>query len=134
MSGTDVFHGMINWNELMTSDPDGAKAFYGALLGWEMKEYPVEDCNYTVIKAGDREIGGIMCLPPEAKALNAPPHWGCYITVDDVDVTVAKAIELGAQVIIAPRDIPEVGRFTVIRDPQGAVINFITYANAKDSE
>lgn len=128
MPGQDVSHGMINWNELLTCDTQGAKAFYGELLGWELVDHEgCEGHTYSIIKAGGKEIGGIMDMPPEAEALKAPPHWGCYITVENVDHTAAKAKALGAQIVIEPRDIPGVGRFTVLRDPQGAIINFITY-------
>ncbi|AGW12302.1 VOC family protein [Megalodesulfovibrio gigas] len=127
MTLQDVSHGMINWSELMTTDPARARAFYGELLGWTFEDYPSCGCQYAIVKVGERVIGGIMDMPPEALELGAPPNWGCYITVDDVDVTVDKAKALGAQAIIEPRNIPEVGRFAVIRDPQGAVISFISY-------
>ena len=50
-----------------------------------------------------------------------------YVTVDDIDATVAKVKELGGNVIVPPTDIPKVGRFSVFADPQGAVISAITY-------
>ncbi|GAB7079037.1 VOC family protein [Megalodesulfovibrio paquesii] len=118
---------MINWNELMTNDPAQARAFYGALLGWTFEDYSACEIPYSLVKIGDRVVAGIMGMPPEALQLGAPPNWGCYITVDDVDVVADKAQALGAQIVIAPRNIPEVGRFAVIRDPQGAVISFISY-------
>jgi predicted enzyme related to lactoylglutathione lyase len=58
-----------------------------------------------------------------------PPSWGTYITVDDVDATAAKAKELGGTVLVEPQDIPEVGRFCVIKDPQGAVFSAMTYTS-----
>ena len=125
---TDVFkqHGAFSWSELMTSDPEAAKKFYSELFGWKTDDMPMGDMTYTVLKAGDKEIGGIMPIPEKAKGM--PPYWGMYVTVDDVDATAKKAEELGAKTIVPLTDIPEVGRFFAFQDPQGAVISAITYA------
>ncbi|MGD8970577.1 MAG: VOC family protein [Desulfobacterales bacterium] len=125
---TDPFktHGAFSWNELMTSDPVAAKEFYRQLLGWEMEEMSMENMTYTVVKAAGEAIGGIMNIPPEASG--APPHWGAYITVDNVDQTASFAESLGGKIMMAPRDIPGVGRFAVIQDPLGAVVSLITYS------
>jgi predicted enzyme related to lactoylglutathione lyase len=56
-----------------------------------------------------------------------PPSWGAYVTVDDVDATAALAEKLGGKICIPPTDIPTVGCFTVIQDPQGAMLSAITY-------
>lgn len=120
-------HGVFSWQELMTEDVEGAKKFYAALLGWSVQEYPMEEGGtYWIMKAGEEEVGGIMQTPPEAKGV--PPYWGVYITVDDVDATVKKAQTLGAQILAGPMDIPKVGRFATLRDPQGAVFAVIKYA------
>ena len=119
-------HGAFSWNELMTTDPAAAKEFYGKLLGWEMEDMNMEQMTYTVVKAGGDGIGGIMSLPPEDSG--APPHWGAYITVDNVDETVQAAETMGGKIMMPPRDIPGVGRFAVIQDPQGAFISLITYS------
>jgi len=118
-------HGAFSWNELLTTDVDGAKAFYGELFGWEMRDEPMPGGFYTLLKAGDREVGGLMSMPAEAQ--DAPPAWGSYVTVDNVDQRVRHAEELGGKTIMAPRDIPNVGRFAVISDPQGAMLTLITY-------
>jgi predicted enzyme related to lactoylglutathione lyase len=125
---TDRFkqHGAFSWNELMTNDPQSATDFYTKLLGWTAEDVQMGDMTYTVVTAGDEQVGGIMKIPPEAEG--TPPHWGAYITVDNVDETAGKAEGLGAKIIIPPRDIPNVGRFAVIQDPQGAFISLITYA------
>lgn len=119
-------HGAFSWNELMTSDPAAAKEFYSKLLGWEMKEMNMGNVIYTVVNAGGDDIGGIMSIPPEASG--ATPHWGTYITVDNVDQTAHSAEALGGKIMVAPQDIPGVGRFAMIQDPQGAVISLITYS------
>lgn len=118
-------NGMFSWNELMTTDVEKAKGFYRGLLGWEYKEFPMEGMTYSVISAKGEEIGGIMALPPQSGEV--PPHWGVYVTVDDVAASAKKAQELGGQILVPPTDIPDVGRFSVIRDPQGAVLSLITY-------
>jgi len=110
----------------MTTDVEGAKKFYTQLFGWETEDMPSENMSYTITKIGDEGVGGIMPLPPEAEGV--PPHWGVYITVDDVDATASKAEELGGKIHVPPTDIPNVGRFCVIQDPQGSVISAITYA------
>jgi predicted enzyme related to lactoylglutathione lyase len=119
-------HGMFSWNELMTGDVESAKRFYTELLGWTFEEFQMgESGSYWVIKVGEEEVGGIMGTPPAAEGV--PPYWGLYITVDNVDVTAKKAEQLGAQVVVPPTDIPEVGRFAVLQDQQGAAFAIITY-------
>ena len=117
-------HGAFSWNELMTSDPEAALRFYGTLFGWTSEAMPMPNGTYHVVKAAGTSVGGIM----KSMAGGMPPTWGAYVTVDDVDATARKATELGGKVVHGPQDIPKVGRFAVIVDPQGAFINVITYA------
>jgi uncharacterized protein len=119
-------HGAFSWNELTTSDTAAARKFYGKLLDWKFKDMDMGDMTYTVISAGDGDVGGITGIPPVAKGMS--PTWGGYITVDNVDAVVAKVPGLGGRVLLAPTDIPTVGRFATIQDPQGATISLITYA------
>ncbi len=118
-----VRHGAFSWSELLTTDVQAAKQFYTALLGWTVEEVP--GMAYTVVQTGGAGIGGIMAIPSQASC--ASPHWGTYVTVDDVDATARKAQELGAKTIVPLTDIPNVGRFYTFQDPQGAVISIITY-------
>lgn len=117
--------GAISWTELSTSDVEGAKKFYGALFGWTYQEFPMPGMIYNVVKTGDREIGGIMKTPKEAAGM--PPFWMSYVTVENADQTAKNAKELGAKVLLEPQDIPEVGRMTVLQDPQGGVFAAIAY-------
>jgi len=119
-------HGRFSWNELLTTDPEEAKGFYAKLFGWEYEIFPSEEMTYHVIKTGGEESGGIMQIPPQAAG--QPPLWGIYVTVDNVDETVKLAENLGGKIHVPPTDIPKVGRFAVIQDPQGAYISVITYA------
>lgn len=123
-------HGAFSWAELMTTDQEGAKKFYGALFGWSLEDMPMEGMNYTVVKANEQDekgVAGIMAMPKEVPP-GTPPHWGNYVTVDDVDALAAKVGELGGTIIMPPKDIPGVGRFLVFQDPQGAVLSAITYS------
>ena len=120
-----IQHGAFSWCELMTTDVEAAKAFYTKLFGWDSEAMSMPGMTYTVVKVGGKGIGGIMTIPKEAQG--TPPMWGTYVTVDDVDLTARTAEQLGAKILVPPMDIPTVGRFCVIQDPQGAVINAITY-------
>lgn len=118
-------HGMFSWFELLTSDVAGAKKFYKSLFGWKTADMSMPGMKYTTISAGGDEVAGMMAMPPKAKKM--PPHWGAYVTVDDVDATAKKAVKLGGKVIVPAQDVPGVGRFCVIQDPQGAMLSVITY-------
>lgn len=118
-------HGAFGWFELMTTDAKAAQAFYTKLFGWEAVKYPMEGMEYTVLKVNGDETGGIMSIPPEAQGM--PSMWSLYITVDDVDATAKQVEALGGKIVRPPMDIPKVGRFCVLQDPQGATICAITY-------
>ena len=113
-------HGAFSWCELVTKDVNAAKTFYTKLFGWTTEDLAIQGTAYTIIKAGGKEIGGIIAEP-------GPMAWGAYVTVDDVDATAKSAEKLGAKLLTPPTDIPEVGRYCIIQDPQGAVIGAITY-------
>ena len=117
--------GAFSWCELMTTDPTAASEFYGKLFGWTLETMNM-GMPYTVLKVGEAAIGGIMGMPPGA-APGMPPMWMTYVTVADVDALVKQVESLGGKVHMPPTDIPTVGRFAVIQDPQGAVLNVITY-------
>lgn len=123
---TYTTHGAFSWSELMTRDATAATGFYGELLGWRFETMDMPQGAYHVIKVGETSIGGIMGPVPDAPPM--PPAWGCYVTVDDVDALAGRVSTLGGRVLVPPMDIPGVGRFTVIQDPQGAMLNLITYA------
>jgi uncharacterized protein len=115
--------GVFVWDELMTTDTEGAKRFYGDLFGWTFRDEDMGGMTYTIARVGETDIAGLMARP---EGFDAPPHWKAYIKVDDADATVAKAKELGATVIVEPTDIPDVGRFAVLQDPVGAVFGILT--------
>jgi predicted enzyme related to lactoylglutathione lyase len=109
------------WYELMTTDMKAAEAFYGAVVGWSGQAFNQADINYTVMSAGDKMVAGIMTLPAEVCATGGRPGWVGYIGVDDVDAATASVKQAGGAVHRAPADIPNIGRFSVVADPQGAV-------------
>jgi predicted enzyme related to lactoylglutathione lyase len=128
MTVTDV-RGRFLWYDLMTTDPQGAQAFYAKVAGWGLQAFNDLGMPYTMFTRGGVPIGGSMQLPDEAVKMGAPSHWLAYIGTPDVDRTVAQAQTLGATVYVAPQDIPTVGRFAVLADPQGATIAFYSPAN-----
>jgi predicted enzyme related to lactoylglutathione lyase len=120
------FHGRFIWYELMTSDPAGAKAFYGDVVGWTSQDMPMSDMTYSIFEADGAGVGGLMALTADAKATGVPPNWTGYVAVDDTDAATGRATALGGSVIHASQDIPDIGRFAIIADPHGAVIAIMT--------
>ena len=120
--------GRFVWYELMTSDTAAAKTFYSAVVGWSAQDAPMPGMTYTLLKAGETQVGGLMPLPPEARAAGVRPCWAAYVAVDDVDAAVAELQRLGGTVHRGAADIPGVGRFAVVADPQGATFNLFKSA------
>ncbi|MFI5310389.1 MAG: VOC family protein [Gemmatimonadales bacterium] len=114
--------GRFVWHELLTSDPAAAERFYRAITGWGIQPYPGQT-TYRMWTNKGTPLGGVMVLPEEAKKMGSPPHWEPYISVPDVDATVQQATSLGGRVYVQSQDIPNVGRFAILADPQGAVFS-----------
>ena len=118
--------GAFCWEELLTSDPAAAAKFYSGLFGYTIEEKDMGPMGtYRILKRGDRQTAGIMKTPPGAPP---QPHWISYLHVKNVDESTRNAKELGADVKMPPMDIPNIGRFAIVQDPQGAV--FALYKNA----
>ena len=107
--------GAMSWCEVATTDAGKAGRFYSELFGWRLKP---SGGDYTEFQLGERSIGGMMAMTPEWG--DVPSHWLTYFAVAECDGTANKALKLGAQARVPPRDIPNVGRFAVLVDPQGA--------------
>jgi uncharacterized protein len=108
--------GTFSWADLGTTDPDAAKAFYGALLGWEADDMPAGDgVTYTMARVGDEYVAGLYRLEQQER----PPAWLSYVTVEDADASAARARELGGTAM-DPFDVLDSGRMAVVQDPQGA--------------
>ena len=110
------------WYELMTPDPEDSKAFYDAVVGWNISdEGPPEYGGYRMIGRSDgKHAGGVLPLTDEMQQHGARPAWLGYIHVNDVDEKL-KAIETaGGRTLLPANDIPGVGRIAMVADPQGA--------------
>jgi len=113
-------HGTHIWYELLTTDAEGAKAFYEAVVpGWTVGPASPDHQGYREINARDGHAGGVMELNQEMLAGGAKPVWLGYVGVDDVDETVAKLQAKGGQVHLPAFDIPGIGRIAMVTDPQG---------------
>ena len=122
--------GRFVWYDVMTTDPKSAQEFYTKLTGWGAQEWD-GPMPYTMFTNQGTPRGGFMLLPDEAKAAGAPPHWLGYILTPNVDETVSTAEGAGGSVMVPAQDIPGVGRFAVLADPQGVV--FATFAPEGDA-
>ncbi|MCB2100216.1 MAG: VOC family protein [Rhodobacterales bacterium] len=118
-------HGAFIWNELMTRDVEGAKAFYASVLGWGADVVDVGVGPYVLFKAGDTVVGGAMAMT-EPQFDGIPPHWFAYVNVDDVDASTAAVAAAGGMVIRPPFDIPTVGRIAIVQDSTGAALGLMT--------
>lgn len=127
-------HGSFIWYELMTTDPEAAKRFYGDVVGWTIGDPAPGDVEYRMIGAPDGFAGGVLTLTPEMCDGGARPVWLGYLGVDDVDRAVEKAVAAGAQVRMEAFDAPGVGRIGMIADPQGVPIYLMRGASEDDSK
>jgi predicted enzyme related to lactoylglutathione lyase len=117
--------GRFVWHELMTTDTKSAGSFYSKVGGWNTKPWE-NDPSYTMFLAKESPMAGLMTLPDEAKAGGTPPNWLTYIGTPNVDETARHATTLGGKVLKQPEDIPTIGRFAILQDPQGAVFAAFT--------
>jgi hypothetical protein len=129
-------HGAVKFNGLVTGNVEAAKAFYGAVFGWQVLRVgddfqawalPAYGDYLEQLQPGNRQRTAEMGVPGfenvvasiESLQPGVPPHWSVTFTVDNADRIAQSATELGAQVLVAPFDAPWV-RMTVLSDPQGA--------------
>jgi uncharacterized protein len=113
-------HGNFVWYELMTSDAKAAEKFYTTVVGWTAKDAGMPGMAYTLLSAGDAQVAGAMTVPPEICAAGWQPGWVGHIGVSDVDDYTKRVTQAGGKVHREPTDIPGIGRFSVVADPQGA--------------
>src|SRR5262245_22051329 len=108
--------GKFVWFELGTKNLENAKRFYGELFGWKVTSAPMGGVDYQLINLGETQIGGLVAL--EGSHL----QWHSYLSVANVDETAKKAKKGGGKVIREAQDIPNVGRFALLSDPQGGLL------------
>ena len=114
-----VLQGSHIWYELMTTDPEAAGKFYGAVVGWSISESTPGEQDYRMIERSDGGFaGGVFGLKRQQLDHGAKPAWLGYIGVDDVDATVARIEAKGGRALMPAFDIPQ-GRIAMVADPQG---------------
>ena len=116
--------GALTWNEHMSRDFDGSKAFYQAVFGYDYQDMSSDGFKYATLMLDGQIVGGIGEYPAETPA-EVPAAWATYFAVTDTDAAVAKVTELGGSVVQSPRDSPY-GRVAVVADNHGAVFSLIT--------
>jgi predicted enzyme related to lactoylglutathione lyase len=122
-------HGKFIWCELMTPDTAAAEKFYGSVVGWTTSDMQVEGMpEYTIFEANGIGTAGMMEFPAELEGQGIPPNWTGYVAVDDVDQSAKDFAANGGAIRRPPEDIPGIGRFAVVADPQGAVLCIMTPA------
>lgn len=121
------------WYELMTTDADAAQAFYAEVVSWTIAPFATDaTAGYRILTAPDGQgVGGLMTVPEGAPM---KPGWYGYVGVDDVDATAEKVKALGGAVHIAPMDIPGVGRFAFVADPQGMTFHIMRGDSPQDAQ
>jgi len=114
--------GQFGWNELWTPDAKKALAFYEEVVGWTHKDMDMgPGGTYHVLESDGKSRGGVMT----SQDPKAPPMWLPYVNVTDADAVTGRAKKLGGKVIAPPSDIPDIGRFAILADPDGAVFAVI---------
>ncbi|MFV0490823.1 MAG: VOC family protein [Pseudorhodobacter sp.] len=117
------FHGNPCWYELGTSDLDNARAFYAAVLDWDVQDSDMPGSRYLLASAGGEVVAGMM--PSTAQEGNPPPNWLTYFAVDDCDKAATDIRVAGGKIFKQPTNIPGTGHFAVTQDPQGAVFGIL---------
>ena len=111
--------GSFVWHDLMTSDPDGAKKFYGTVAGWGTQPFEGSPTPYDMWTNNGAPLGGVTAINDEMKKHGVRPSWLASVGVANVDETVKQAKQLGGKTVAPPMDIPGAGRYAIIEDPQG---------------
>jgi predicted enzyme related to lactoylglutathione lyase len=121
-------HGRFVWHELVVPRPDAAQSFYTQVTPWKTQPWD-HSADYTLLVNAGTPLGGIAQLDSELSARGVPPHWLPYVSVYDVDACTRQVVSLGGQIRMGPREVPNVGAWSVVADPQGAVLGIYEPAN-----
>jgi predicted enzyme related to lactoylglutathione lyase len=125
MSDMDESCGRFVWYELFTTDTEAAKEFYGTVVGLGMRDVSRAGSVYTLFTASDVPVASLSELPAEAVKAGVPPQWIGYVAVDDVDAAAGRVKKLGGNIHLAPADVPNLGRFSMISDPEMATLALV---------
>jgi predicted enzyme related to lactoylglutathione lyase len=107
------------WHDLVTSDLEAAKRFYGGVFGWTFEDFQLKVGRYALASLGGKPVAGI--IHPGQREVNVS-QWLTYFSVDDVDAAVAVGTKAGAKLAVPPRDIAGQGRAALLLDPHGAPV------------
>jgi predicted enzyme related to lactoylglutathione lyase len=113
----------LSWNELQTTDTGQALDFYRHVFGWRGET--ADESGYVSLYAGDRSQAGM--IPMDESWEGVPPNWAVYFNVADVEASAAKAESLGGKLLMPVADAGDVGRFTIVQDPQGGMFSIIQF-------
>ncbi len=128
---TAIKSGSFVWHELRTTDSKGATDFYTHVVGWQAKSSgDPGGVPYTILATEDLGTAGLMQLTPEMISGGMKPAWIGFIGVDDVDRFAKRVEEAGGKLHCPPQDIPGIGRFVSVEDPQGAA--FLLFKGSLD--
>ena len=123
------------WYELMTPNPEGAKAFYDAVVGWTLSTGHGDNDDYGFITRSDGGMnGGVLRLSADMADHGARPCWLGYLYVADVDAATAAISADGGQLLMPARDVEMAGRIAMVADPQGAPFYVMTPTPPPGSE
>jgi predicted enzyme related to lactoylglutathione lyase len=122
-------HGQFVWYELMTPDLDAARRFYAPITGWGTQPF---DQDYMLWTTGGVPFAGLFRLGQEQREQGIPPNWMPYVEANNIDETARLVTSLGGKIVHGPEEIPNVGRFAVVQDPQGAT--FGIYKSSRPSQ
>jgi uncharacterized protein len=111
--------GEFVWHDLVTDNPSASRAFYGALFGWTFEAGDGVDPGYTIIKRGDRPIGGIVTRK-RAPDEEVGAQWIAYVVVSDVDRAAGAFRQAGGRIFRGPLDVRKDLRVAAVADAQGA--------------
>jgi predicted enzyme related to lactoylglutathione lyase len=117
--------GAFVWYELLTTDADAAQSFYAELIGWRISDSGMPNMDYRMCATPQGGVGGIMQLTTAMLDGGARPCWLGYVSVADVENSLKGIAAAGGSVMVPPSDIPEVGRWAMIADPQGIPVYVI---------
>jgi predicted enzyme related to lactoylglutathione lyase len=106
--------GTFCFPELNTRDMDGAKRFYGPLLGWAWLDVPSAAGTYSLLRVGDGVVAGLH------RSERGAATWVCYVSVDSSDRVADRAAALGGRVLAPPFDVVGIGRMAFVEDPAHA--------------
>jgi hypothetical protein len=120
-------HGKWVWYELRSKDVEKSKAFFTELLGWQIEQQDMNGMKFELVKSGGKDVATIS--PTEGKAKS---HWVPFVSVPDVDAAVKTIEEQKGKVVKPAADIPDIGRFAIVTDPNG--VEFAVFKGTRSDE